>query len=156
MCFHISHCCDQIIPRWVTKIYTRFEVNKDIPFLDVTSCMPFEIYRQCEEIGLHFQGRRLIRVHGVTFRNTVLWQIHLLLNLNWLCLVVITVSLYLRRRRNGVETYVTICFSYTPLCLQFNECYLLIFPHKFKFRFPSEAMEFKCSLLLNSDGSLYS
>ena len=41
-------------------------------------------------------------------------------------------------------------------CLFTIECYLLIFPYKFKFRFRSEAMEFKCSLLLNSDSSLYS
>jgi len=102
-------------------MYVRFEVNEDTPFLDVMSCMLVEIDRQCEETNWPpFSGpktdtstRLHIPQHSIV-TNTHVPQFKLA---RFSCNIA---SLYLRRRRSGVETYIRNCFNYTPLCLQLN------------------------------------
>jgi hypothetical protein len=157
MCFHISHWCDQNIPRWVTNMHTyvRFEVNKDTPFLVVTWCVLVEIYRQCEENNLPpFSGSKTdtsTRRH-IPQRSTVtitpLPQFKLArFSCNFSQSVLKTTTEWRWDLRQNLFQLHASLFTI--------ECYILIFTHKFKFRFCSDAMEFKCSLLLNSDGSLY-
>jgi len=106
-------------------------------------------------IGLHFQGRRLVLVHGVAFpthsvvTNTPVPQFKLgRFSCNY------SQSVLKAKREWRWDVRQNLFQLHSSL---FNiECYLLIFPHKFQFRFHSEAMEFQCSLLLNSDGSVYS
>jgi hypothetical protein len=135
----------------------RFEISKDIFLLDVTSCMLVEIYRHCEETNCPpFSGsktdtstrRHIPHTHSVV-TNTPVSQFKLgRFSCNYSQSVLKTKREWRWDVRQNLFQLHSSLFTI--------ECYLLIFLHKFKFRFRSEAMEFQCSLLLNSDGSVYS